>query len=181
MSSRSILLYSLGATLLLASAASAYSQGLKWAIVNFKVRHDFPTVRRIDSEHLSQWLSDPNRARPILLDVRTQEEYDISHLHNAQRVEPGSRVTSITVPRDKPIVTYCSVGYRSAAFAKALQEAGFKNVQNLSGSIFDWANKGYPIEQQGYPVKKVHPYDDRWGSLLKRELRASVPPVDAGI
>ena len=91
MSSRSILVYSLGVTLLLATVASAYSQGLKWAIVNFKVRHDFPTVRRIDSQHLSQWLSDPHRAQPILLDVRTQEEYDVSHLHDAQRVEPGSR------------------------------------------------------------------------------------------
>ena len=181
MSSRSILVYSLGLTLFLATVASAYSQGLKWTIVNFKVRHDFPTVRRIDSQQLSQWLSDSHRAQPILFDVRTKEEYDISHIHDAQRVEPGSSVTSINIPHEKPIVTYCSVGYRSAAFAKALQEAGFKNVQNLSGSIFDWANKGYPIEQQGHSVKKVHPYNDRWGNLLKKELRASVPPVGAGI
>jgi rhodanese-related sulfurtransferase len=154
MSSRLVLVCSLGVTLLLATAASAYSQGLKWAIVNFKVRHDYPTVRRIDSQHLSQWLSDPHRAQPFLFDVRTKEEYDVSHLHDAQRVEPGSPVTSIKIPHEKPIVTYCSVGYRSAAFAKALQEAGFENVQNLTGSIFDWANNGFPIERRGELVKK---------------------------
>jgi rhodanese-related sulfurtransferase len=180
-SSRSILIYSLGGALLLATVASASSQGIKWTIVNFKVRHDFPTVRRIDSEHLSQWLGDAHRAQPILLDVRTKEEYDVSHLRGAQRVEPGSGATSITIPHEKSIVTYCSVGYRSAAFAKALQEAGFKNVQNLTGSIFDWANRGYPIEQQGHSVKKVHPYNDRWGGLLEKELRANVPPLNAGI
>ncbi len=178
---RSILLYSLGVMIFAATAASAYSQGLKWALVNFKVRHDFPTVRRIDSEHLSQWLNDPHRVQPLLLDVRTKAEYDVSHLHGAQRVEPGSSATSITASRDQPIVAYCSVGYRSAAFAKALQDAGFKNVQNLTGSIFDWANKGYPIEQHGHSVKKVHPYNERWGSLLKQELRASVPAVGSGI
>ena len=163
------------------AVASAYSQGLKWAIVNFKVRHDFPTVRRIDSQQLAQWLGDAHRVQPALLDVRTKEEYDVSHIHGAQRVEPGSSVTLIAIPREKPIVTYCSVGYRSAAFAKTLQDAGFKDVQNLTGSIFDWANKGFPIERQGQPVKKVHPYNNRWGSLLKKELRANVPPVDAGI
>lgn len=181
MSSRLVLVYSLGVTLLLAMVASAYSQGLKWTIVNFKIRHDFPTVQRIDSQHLSQWLGDPQRTQPILFDVRTKQEYDISHLHDAQRVEPGSNATFITVPRGKPIVTYCSVGYRSAAFAKALRDAGFENVQNLTGSIFDWANKGYPIERHSRSVKEVHPYNDRWGSLLKKELRANVASVGAGI
>ena len=180
MSSRSIIAFSLGVTLSLAAVASGYSQGLKWAIVNFKVRHDFPTVRRIDSQHLAQWLGDSHRVKPVLLDVRTREEYDVSHIHGAQRVEPGSSVTSIATPRERPIVTYCSVGYRSAVFAKALQDAGFKDVRNLTGSIFEWANEGFPIERQGHPAKKVHPYNDRWGSLLKKELRANVPPVDAG-
>ena len=180
MSSRSILVYSLGVTLLLASVTSAYSQGLKWAIVNFKVRHDFPNVRRIDSQRLAQWLADSHRVQPALLDVRTKEEYDVSHIHGAQRIEPGASTSPIALPREKPIVTYCSVGYRSAAFAKTLQDAGFKDVQNLTGSIFDWANKGFPIERRGQPVKKVHPYNDRWGNLLKKELRANVPPVNAG-
>jgi rhodanese-related sulfurtransferase len=164
----------------MAAVASAYSQGLKWAIVNFKVRHDFPTVWQIDSQQLTQWLGDAHRVQPALLDVRTRAEYDVSHIHGAQRVEPGSNVTLIAIPREKPIVTYCSVGYRSAAFAKTLQDAGFKDVQNLTGSIFDWANNGFPIERQGQPVKKVHPYNNRWGSLLKKELRANAPPVDTG-
>ena len=177
---RPIVIVSLGVLLLMASITTAYAQGLKWTIVNFKVRHDFPNVRRIDSEHLAQWLNDPHRVQPLLLDVRTESEYDVSHIHNAQRVEPGSSAGAIAISRKRPIVTYCSVGYRSAALAKKLQDAGFQNVQNLTGSIFDWANKGFPIEQNGRPARKVHPYNDRWGSLLKKELRANVSPIAAG-
>ena len=172
-----VLVFSLGLTLFLNNVATAHAQALQWALVNWKVRHDFPDVRRIDSTELAQWLNDPHREKPVLLDVRTKAEYDVSHIDKAQRIEPGSDAKAVAVPRDKPIVTYCSVGYRSAAFAKKLQEAGFKNVQNMSGSIFEWANKGYAMERNGQPVHKVHPYNERWGKLLKKELRADVPPV----
>ena len=178
---RSLAVHSLGIGLLIATASAAYSQGLTWAIVNFKVRHDFPTVRRIDSKQLAQWLHDRQRVQPILFDVRTKPEYDVSHIHGAQRIEPNSDAEVVIVARDKPIVTYCSVGYRSAAFAKKLQAAGFHNVQNLSGSIFDWANNGNPLEQQGRPAHNVHPYNERWGRLLRKELRAEVPSIGTGM
>jgi rhodanese-related sulfurtransferase len=161
----------------IACLAAANAQSVQWALVNWKVRHDFPDVRRIDSTQLAQWLNDRHREQPVLLDVRTKAEYDVSHINKAQRIEPGADAGGVTLPRDRPIVTYCSVGYRSAAFAKKLQEAGFKNVQNMSDSIFEWANKGYAIERKGQPAHKVHPYNERWGKLLKKELRADVPPV----
>lgn len=176
---RYIVFCSLVLAVVIASVAVSYSQGIEWAIVNFKVRHDFPHLRRIDSQQLAQWLKDPKRDQPTLLDVRTKAEYDVSHIHGALRVEPGSDGETLSISRDHPIVTYCSVGYRSAAYARTLQEAGFKNVQNMTGSIFDWANKGYPIEQNGQPTQKVHPYSQRWGKLLKKDLRAEVPPVTA--
>lgn len=78
-------------------------------------------------------------------------------------------------------MTYCSVGYRSGGFAKKLQDAGYTNVQNMSGSIFQWANEGRPIERDGHRVDKVHPYSSTWGKLLKPELRAETSSVGSGM
>lgn len=156
----------------------AKAQGLGWSLVNWKVRHDFPNVRRITPAEMAAWLRDPKRPQPVLLDVRTKAEYDVSHIRGARRVEPGSDASALKLARDRPIITYCSVGYRSGAFAKKLQDAGYNNVQNMSGSIFQWANEGRPLVQDGRRTQKVHPYNGLWGKLLQPSLRAEVP--DAG-
>jgi hypothetical protein len=90
-------------------------------------------------------------------------------------VEPGSGPAAISIPEDKPIVTYCSVGYRSAAFAKKLSEAGYRNGTNLEGSIFRWANENRPLVHDGQPTDKVHPYNRLWGILLDKSHRAILP------
>jgi rhodanese-related sulfurtransferase len=169
------------ATVMIATAAFAYAGGAGWLLVNWKVRSDFPTVPRISTKEVAAWLSDTKRARPVQLDVRTKPEFEVSHLHGAQRIEPDSAADAVNLPRDKPIVTYCSVGYRSGAFAKKLQDAGYTNVQNMSGSIFEWANEGRPVERNGERVQKVHPYNSTWGKLLKSEFRASVPAGGSGM
>ena len=174
MQRRNLVIWILVLGLGLATSAVAYCQGFKWTLVNWKVRHDFPTVQRISPKEVAAWLQDSKREQPVLLDVRTKPEFEVSHIHGAQRVEPGSEAGALKLARGKPIVTYCSVGYRSGAFAKTLQEAGYQNVRNMSGSIFQWANEGRPVERNGRRVKKVHPYNALWGKLLKAPLRAGV-------
>jgi 3-mercaptopyruvate sulfurtransferase SseA len=75
------------------------------------------------------------------------------------------------------VVTFCSVGYRSSAFAQRLIAAGRRDVYNLEGSVFQWVNNGSPAEQNGKPVQTVHPYDAMWGHLLDRIHRADLTPV----
>jgi hypothetical protein len=53
-----------------------------------------------------------------------------------------------------------------------LQAAGLVQVMNLEGSIFGWANEDRPLEKDGQPATKVHPYDKRYGQMLKPERRA---------
>lgn len=178
---RKVLLCSLSAFVLVATATLVAGQGVGWTLVNWKVRTDFPGVRRINPKQLAEWLDDKYRTQPVLLDVRTKTEFEVSHIRGAQRIEPDSAADAINLPRDKPIVTYCSVGYRSGGFAKKLRDAGYKNVQNMSGSIFEWANEGHPVERDGNRVDKVHPYNGTWGKLLKPELRANVPAVGSGM
>jgi rhodanese-related sulfurtransferase len=50
------------------------------------------------------------------------------------------------LPRDRPIVTYCRSGARSAVAASQLRAAGLTDVANLRGGIDAWPASGLPIE-----------------------------------
>lgn len=144
------------------------------------VHERFPVVRHLTPAELAAWLADPKRSAPVLLDVRTRVEFEVSHLPGARHVEPGIPTSELlpTLPAGQPVVVYCSVGYRSAECATRLLKAGFTNVINLEGSLFQWANEGRPIEAGGQPATKVHPYSERFGKLLKPELRAPATSRD---
>ena len=146
---------------------------LGWGFVDAKIRREFPEVKRISTDELARKIDNHKQTPPVLLDVRTQPEFDVSHLRNAQRVEPDSAASSIDLPKDRAIVTYCSVGYRSGKLAQRLMKAGYTNVTNLEGSIFRWANEDRPIYRGNERVIKVHPYNGVWGKLLDPAHRAS--------
>ncbi len=120
-------------------------------------------------EELQQQLE---RGRPIfLLDTREQEEFDASHLASARWVgyDDFDLKKLNDLPKDALVVTYCSVGYRSERIGEKLQKAGFQNVRNLKGGIFDWTNNGFPmVNNQNMPTQKVHGYNEKWGRWVKR-------------
>ncbi len=140
------------------------------------VRSKFPKVRQLSTEELARWLADTNSPAPILLDVRKPEEFAVSHLPGAKRIEPSVKAADLipTFPTNRPVVVYCSVGYRSSELATRLLEAGFTNVCNLEGSIFQWANEDRPLVANGKPAATVHGYNETFGKLLKPERRATV-------
>ncbi len=148
-----------------------------WTSIKEMVERDFPGVEHVSVEELNRRLQSATEPHPVLLDVREEAEYAVSHLPGAIRVSPGSETTDYieSLNPDTPIVAYCSVGYRSSELAEKLTERGFTNVENLEGSIFEWANRGYLVERDGHEVREVHPFDERWGSLLNESLRAYEP------
>lgn len=152
----------------------AHAQTLVWSSVLRDIRGRYPAVEQVSVDSLVRWLGDPSRAQPLLVDVRKREEYEISHLAGAIHVDPDSLDNSqiLAQAAGRPIVLYCSVGYRSSARAQALLEAGATQVANLEGSIFMWANQGHPVERGGATVEQVHPYNRIWGMLLDRRLRS---------
>ena len=107
----------------------------------------------------------------ILLDAREADEYEVSHL-------PGAKYTGYNkveeallekLPKNKPVVVYCSVGYRSEKVGEKLKSMGFQKVYNLYGGIFEWKNKGNEIiDASGSPTEKVHAYDKNWGQWLNK-------------
>ncbi|MEZ0608401.1 rhodanese-like domain-containing protein [Fibrella sp. WM1] len=107
----------------------------------------------------------------VRLDAREKNEYMVSHLPNARWVGYDdfdlSRVADI--PKSTPIVLYCSVGYRSEKVGEKLQAAGYTNVRNLYGSLFEWVNQGNPVvDANGKPTKRVHAYSRAWSIWLKQ-------------
>lgn len=140
------------------------------------VRLRFPGVTQMSTGELAAELDGPGPA-PVLLDGREAEEYEVSHLPGARLATDEEMALKALegVPKDRPVVVYCSVGYRSSSLASELEDAGYENVANLEGSIFAWAREGRPIvKPDGSPASEVHPYDDTWGKLLPEELRAEI-------
>ena len=147
---------------------------IEWFLLKKLLRYRFPRVRRITTEQLATWLGDKTRIQPVLLDVRTKEEWNVSHLLAARLVTPSVTIDELAagLSKEAPIVTYCAVGYRSAAMANKLQKAGFSSVMNLEGSIFQWANEHRPLVRDHMSVTTVHPFSKKWGRLLRDEMRA---------
>jgi rhodanese-related sulfurtransferase len=141
-----------------------------WEEINTSIDQQYPNVAEIDVDSLKSSF-DQGRP-PVLIDVREKDEFAVSHLQNAVNITKAEKVF---FPKDTPIVIYCSVGIRSAAFAKELGEQGFTKVCNLRGSIFAWGNKNYPLWRGSKSVRAVHPYDRKWGILLKPELHSYQP------
>ncbi|MBE9110986.1 rhodanese-like domain-containing protein [Nodosilinea sp. LEGE 07298] len=153
-----------------------------WWMIDHWVQWAFPGVPTLTPQSLADWLSEGKAPLPILLDVRRDDEFAVSHLPNARATPNLDAALALGLNSDQPIVAYCSVGYRSARLAAGLQAAGYTQVFNLAGSIFQWANQGRSLVHSGQPTAVVHPYNPRWGLLLKPGLahlpEQSKPDVD---
>jgi len=141
---------------------------VSWWLIERLIRFQFPEVQQLSTTDLAAWLADKSKPQPLLLDARTLEEYQVSHLNNAQLVAENLNELIAAVNHTTPIVVYCSVGYRSSAIARRLKSLGYKQVFNLKGSIFQWVNENRPVYRQGEAVTDVHPYNKFWQHLLVR-------------
>ena len=155
--------------LLLLLGACASKPSPEWTDLKAEIRARFPTVSQVSTTELRKWLEQQD---VLLLDARADEEYAVSHLGGARFAPDESEALRVLdgVAKDRRIVVYCSVGYRSSDMAQKLGAHGFSNVHNLEGSIFEWANGGYPLYRGEQRVREVHPFDTHWGRLLTRDL-----------
>ena len=115
---------------------------------------DGADAQRITVEELKQMLA---KNQPVtIIDVRGSD-YDSSDskIKGAIRITPGDVAAHVKeIPRDKPIVTYCSCATDGGALAAAqvLRENGFKNVRALKGGWPAWNEAGGPIEPKITPA-----------------------------
>lgn len=100
----------------------------------------------VNVNKFAELIADPD---VVLLDVRTQSEFDEGHLANALNIDVKQsdfvEQAKSTLPADKTIAVYCRSGKRSARAARLLTVEGYK-VVNLGGGIMAWKEAGMPTE-----------------------------------
>ena len=76
----------------------------------------------------------------IIIDARTQEEYDQGHIPGAIMIpeyEIANRAEKELPDKDRLILVYCRSGRRSKIAAEELVKLGYTNVKEFGG-IIDW-------------------------------------------
>ena len=76
----------------------------------------------------------------IILDVRTQEEYDEGHIPGAiviSHEEIAKKAEEVLTDKEQLILVYCRSGRRSKLAVEALVELGYTNIKEFGG-IIDW-------------------------------------------
>ena len=82
----------------------------------------------------------------IILDTRTQEEYDEGHIPGTILIpydEINEKAEGILTDKTQLILVYCRSGRRSKIAAEALVELGYTNIREFGG-IIDWP---YEVEK----------------------------------
>jgi rhodanese-related sulfurtransferase len=112
----------------------------------------------------------------VILDTRELNEYETSHIKNA--IYAGYDYFEIDSLQQKipnkgqNIVVYCSLGIRSETIAKKLKKAGYTNVFNLYGGIFEWKNKGFKVyNSEEEETENVHAFSKEWSKWLTKGIK----------
>ncbi|MGH8443394.1 MAG: rhodanese-like domain-containing protein [Nevskiaceae bacterium] len=105
-----------------------------------------PANQRPDAATAAQLV----KSGAVLLDVRTQEEWDEGHV-KAARFAPWQtlELSSAALPKDKntPIVTYCRSGARAQLAAQKLRGLGYTRVVAMEGGLADLEAAGVKVEK----------------------------------
>ncbi len=75
----------------------------------------------------------------LLLDVREQYEYDITHIPDSKLIPLKQlKARMKELPKDKEIIAYCHHGFRSFFAAQFLKQNGF-DARSVTGGIEAWS------------------------------------------
>jgi hydroxyacylglutathione hydrolase len=86
---------------------------------------------------------------PMVLDVRTAEEFGSGHIPGAVNIphtELAERIDEIGPDRSSEIVVHCERGRRAGIADGLLSDAGFTTVRDLDGHMSGWREAGHPVE-----------------------------------
>jgi rhodanese-related sulfurtransferase len=123
------------------------------------------------------------KTKAIILDSREPNEYKVSHIKGATCVGYDNfNIDSIQKQypnKDEKIVVYCSLGIRSETVGEKLKAAGYTNVYNLYGGIFEWKNKDFTIiNSEEKETNQVHTFNKDWSKWLKKGQKVYEEPTE---
>jgi len=126
---------------------------------------DTPTLTL---DHAREYL---NADGAYFLDTRETAEFKISHIENAINIGYDKfNLSSVkNIPKDATILVYCSIGVRSQNIAKKLIKAGYTEVYNIYGGLFNWANNGFEmVDSSSKPTTRIHGYSKDWSKWITK-------------
>ncbi len=88
-------------------------------------------------------------AAPVVIDVRTPEEYAAGHIPGALNIpfdQVAQRISEVDAPHG--VALYCMVGPRARKGESALLSAGYTSVLHLEGGLAAWQAAGLPVERE---------------------------------
>jgi UPF0176 protein len=119
----------------------------KKELVTFRLDEDIDP-NELSGKHLlpSEWLDKMMEDDVIILDGRTDYEFDLGHFRNAMRPPvrsfrefPDWVRNDFIKFKDKKILTYCTGGVRCEKLSGYLIKEGFKEVYQLHGGIINYS------------------------------------------
>ena len=111
--------------------------------------HRAPEATRptISSAELAQQIQ--NGTAPLILDVRTADEYRAGHIPGAVNIpidELQSRLPELKISKSAEVVVHCEHGGRAAKGEAILAAAGYDHVVDLDGHMAGWRESKLPEE-----------------------------------
>ncbi len=81
-----------------------------------------------------------------IIDVREPDEFAALHIANARSIPLGALwARQSAIPRDRPVVVYCTSDLRGEIAARELIKLGITNVRYLDGGLSAWQNAGLTV------------------------------------
>ena len=99
-----------------------------------------------------------NGERPVLLDVRGLDEWEMGHLKGAVHIPRGNlerEADSKLSDKGQEVVVYCAGGVRSLLAGQRLKDIGYERVISMEGGYDDWEEAGLPVEHPPVPEEDV--------------------------
>jgi phage shock protein E len=88
-------------------------------------------------------------AAPVILDVRSPEEYRAGHIPGSLNVpldQLAARLPELKLAKSDEVVVHCERGPRAAQAEALLAKDGYEHVVDLEGHMKGWRESGLPVE-----------------------------------
>lgn len=127
-------------------------------------------VQQVDSKTFAALIK---KGDGVVLDVRTQGEYDRGHIKNSTLIsttDPKFVEKVSLLRKNKPLYVYCLTGSRSNAVVNYLSKQGYTKLYNLTRGTIEWQRFGYSLEKSSNAVaskSKVYSIGEL-GTVLKQ-------------
>jgi sodium/bile acid cotransporter 7 len=117
---------------------------------------DFPGVPDVSPKQAMELLK---QGQVVFVDARPADERQVAMLPQAISQEEFLRDPAKY--REKTVIAYCTISYRSGVLASKLRKKGVE-IYNLRGGLLAWVHEGGKVYDQKGPTKRIHVYGRRW-------------------